>query len=81
MKRLGSLILFRGELRDRRIRKNAVHQRDGLFRKSGCGRLVSYEDVNVAARIALYHVMRQTLGGRACRCAGGFGYADGPVRD
>jgi len=55
---------FRGRC-DGRQGKNIVHQADGLFRQSVCGRLAGYENVGDADRRALDPVIRQVVAGRA----------------
>lgn len=50
-------------LREIRRGKNTIHRLGDLFQQSVFGRLVGYEDVNDADRLALDPVMRQVMGG------------------
>ena len=64
---LGLSSLASASLRDSRTGKNTLHRLDGLFRQSVFGRLAGYEDGNDADRLARDPVMRQVVGGRACK--------------
>src|SRR3546814_13671449 len=64
---LGLSNLASEAMRDSRTGKKTLHRLDGLFRHSVFGRLAGYEDVNDADCLALAHVIRQVLVGRAVK--------------